>query len=86
MRKYTIFTAKSVREEFSLIARQYIGPETDISYKQAARELKVEERTLGSWIRGEKQITLSSLLKLSVYLPEKFIKEVLRIGADVRYK
>ena len=83
MKKYTKFTADSVKKEFSLKLKRYIGPNKPISYKQAARELEVEERTLGSWIRGEKQITLSSLLKILLYLPEEFTQEVLNIGRDI---
>ena len=83
MKKYTKFTADSVKKEFSLKLKCYIGPNKSISYKQAARELEVEERTLGSWIRGEKQITLSSLLKILLYLPDEFTKEVLNIGRDI---
>jgi plasmid maintenance system antidote protein VapI len=80
MKNYTKITAHSVKDQFSKIIRSYIGPKGLISYKQAARELEVEERTLGSWVRGEKQITLSSLLKLSLYLPTSFIKQVINIG------
>ncbi len=83
MKKYTKFTADSVKKEFSLKLKRYIGPNKSISYKQAARELEVEERTLGSWIRGEKQITLSSLLKILLYLPDEFTQEVLNIGRDI---
>jgi hypothetical protein len=82
MEKYTKFTAQSVKEEFSSISKKYIGPNSKISYKHAARELEVEERTLGSWIRGEKQINFLSLLKLFSYLPPEFTDEILRIGQD----
>ena len=82
MEKYTKFTAQSVKEEFSSISKKYIGPNSKISYKRAARELEVEERTLASWIRGEKQISFLSLLKLFSYLPSRFTKEVLRIGQN----
>ncbi len=79
MKKYTEITAESVKEEFSMIAKLYIGPSAPISYKKAARELEVEERTLGSWIRGEKLISLASLLKLSLYLPYRFSKDIIKL-------
>ena len=79
MKKYTKITAESVKRDFSLVSKRYIGTDAPISYKQAARELEVEERTLSSWIRGEKQITLSSIVKLSLYLPSQFTRDLLRI-------
>jgi plasmid maintenance system antidote protein VapI len=79
MKTYTKITAESVKKEFSQVIQNYIGPKANISYKQAARELEVEERTLGSWVRGEKQLNLSNFLKLSAYLPPSFIKKVLGI-------
>jgi len=78
-KNYTKVTAQSVKSEFSRIIKRYIGPAGQISYKQAARELAVEDRTLGSWVRGEKQVSLSSLLKLSLYLPTKFTQEVIML-------
>ncbi len=80
MKKYTQFTTDNVRDEFSKIIKHYIGPCGMLSYKQAAREISVDERTLASWVRGEKQLTLSSLLKLSIYLPPTFIREVINIS------
>jgi hypothetical protein len=80
MKTYTKITAESVKEEFSQVIKAYIGPKAMIPYKQAARELEVEERTLSSWVRGEKQLNLSSLLKLSLYLPPSFIREVINIA------
>lgn len=84
MKKYTKITAEGVKEKFSMIAKLYIGPSTPISYKQAARELEVEERTLGSWIRGEKQIGLASLLKLSLYLPYQFSIDIIKLRNEYK--
>ena len=86
MKKYTKITAESVKKDFSLISRRYIGTDAAISYKQAARELEIEERTLSSWIRGEKQITLSSIVKLSLYLPTQFTKDLLQLCKKNNHK
>ncbi len=86
MKNYTKITAEGVKQDFSRIAKRYIGPRTSISYKQAARELEVEERTLGSWIRGEKQINLLSLIKIILYLPPEFREEFFNLIKDYEYK
>ena len=86
MKNYTKITAEGVKQDFSRIAKRYIGPKTNISYKKAARELEVEERTLGSWIRGEKQINLLSLIKIILYLPPEFREEFFNLAKDYEYK
>lgn len=86
MTNYTKITADSVKKEFSEKLKRYIGPKAPISYKQAARELEIEERTLSSWVRGEKQITLSSIVKLSLYLPKEFTRAAMRIGRQFNHK
>lgn len=79
MNIYSKINTYNTRDEFSKIIRFYIGTCGMIPYKKAARELGVDERTLASWVRGEKQLTLSSLLKLALYLPPTFIRDVINI-------
>ncbi len=86
MKNYTKITAENVKKDMSTILQRYIGPKADISYKKAARELEVEERTLGSWIRGEKTINLVALIKLSLYLPTQFSLDVIKMIQTYKYK
>lgn len=86
MKNYTKITAEDVRHDMSTILQRYIGPKADISYKRAARELEVEERTLGSWIRGEKTINLLALIKLSLYLPTKFSLDAVKMIQVYKYR
>lgn len=86
MKNYTKITAENVKKDMSTILQRYIGPKADISYKKAARELEVEERTLGSWIRGEKTINLVALIKLSLYLPTQFSLDVIKMIQAYKYK
>ena len=86
MKKYTKITAENVKRDFSFIIKRYIGPKARISYKQAARELEVEERTLGSWVRGEKQINVASLLNLALYLPDDFILDITDLYQKYKHK
>ncbi len=84
MESYTKITAEGVKRDLSKILKQYIGPKLDISYKKAARELEVEERTLGSWVRGEKSINLLAITKLALYLPNDFSLDI--VDLIQRYK
>ncbi len=86
MKSYTKITAEDVRQDISNILKRYIGPNVDISYKRAARELEIEERTLGSWIRGEKTISLAPLIKLSLYLPTQFSLDLIKMIQRHKYK
>ncbi|MEK6733865.1 MAG: hypothetical protein AABY27_02025 [Pseudomonadota bacterium] len=86
MKNYTKITAEDVKIQFSTLMQRYIGPKAAIKYKQAARELEVEERTLGSWVRGEKQITCVFLLKIMAYLPENFTEEFLDLTKVYKHK
>ena len=85
MRNYHIITTEETKAQFSRVISPYIGREGLISYKKAAKELRMEMRTLCSWARGERQITLTSLLKLSLYLPTSFIERVIKIGRENDY-
>jgi hypothetical protein len=86
MKNYTKITAEDVRRDMSNILKRYIGPKADISYKKAARELETEERTLGSWIRGEKSINVLALIKLSLYLPTRFSLDLVKTIQKYKYK
>ncbi len=86
MKNYTKITAEDVKQDISNMLKRYIGPKTDISYKRAARELEIEERTLGSWIRGEKTINLLALIKLSLYLPTRFSLDIVKMIQKYKYK
>lgn len=86
MKNYTKITAEDVKKDMSTILQRYIGPKADVSYKKAARELEVEERTLGSWIRGEKCINVLALIKLSLYLPTHFSLDVVKMIQRYKYK
>ncbi len=86
MKNYTKITAEDVKQDMSNILKHYIGPKADISYKRAARELEIEERTLGSWIRGEKSINILALIKLTLYLPTKFSLDIVKMIQRYKYK
>ena len=86
MKNYTKITAENVKQDVSQILKNYIGPNSKISYKKAARELEVEERTLGSWIRGEKPISLLALVKLSLYLRTKFSIDIAKMIQAYKHK
>jgi len=86
MKNYTKITAENVKQDMSTILQRYIGPKASISYKKAARELEIEERTLGSWIRGEKTINLLALIKLSLYLSTQFSLDVIKMIQTYKYK
>lgn len=86
MKNYTKITAEDVKQGMSDILKRYIGPKADISYKRAARELEIEERTLGSWIRGEKSINVLALIKLSLYLPTRFNLDLVKMIQAYKYK
>lgn len=86
MKNYTKVTAEDVKQDISNILKRYIGPKADISYKRAARELEIEERTLGSWIRGEKTINLLALVKLSLYLPTGFSLDIVKMIQRYKHK
>lgn len=86
MKNYTKVTAEDVKQDMSNILKRYIGPKADISYKRAARELEIEERTLGSWIRGEKTINLLAIIKLMLYLPTKFSLDIVKMIQKYKYK
>ncbi len=86
MENYTKITAEDVKHEISNILKCYIGPNANVSYKRAARELEVEERTLGSWVRGEKAISLLGLIKLSLYLSPQFNFDVIQLTLNYKYK
>ncbi len=86
MKNYTKITAEDVKQDMSNILKRYIGPKSAISYKRAARELEVEERTLGSWIRGEKTINLLALVELSLYLPTGFSLAIVKMIQRYKYK
>ncbi len=86
MKNYTKITAEDVKNDFSRIVKRYIGPKAYISYKLAARELEIEERTLGSWIRGEKSINLLAITKLMLYLPSKFRRDIFSMFKEYKHK
>lgn len=86
MKNYTKITAEDVKQDVSKILKNYIGPNSKISYKKAARELEVEERTLGSWIRGENLISLLALVKLSLYLQTQFSLDVVKMIQTYKHK
>ncbi len=86
MKSYIKITVEDVKSDVSSILKRYIGPKKSISYKQAARELEIEDRTLGSWIRGENPINLLSLIKLSLYLPTEFSLELVKMIQEYKYK
>jgi hypothetical protein len=86
MKNYTKITAEDVKQDISNVLKRYIGPKSDISYKRAARELEIEERTLGSWVRGEKTINLLALVKLSLYLPTGFSLGIVKMIQRYKYK
>ncbi len=86
MKNYTKITAEDVKQDISNMLKCYIGPKADISYKRAARELEIEERTLGSWIRGEKSINVLALIKLSLYLPTRFSLDLVKTIQKYKYK
>lgn len=86
MKNYIKITAEDVKKDFSNIAKRYIGPNAPVSYKRSARELEVEERTLGSWIRGENPISLLFLIKIILYLPPEFRKEILNLLKEYECK
>ncbi len=86
MKNYTKITAEDVKNDFSRIVKRYIGPKTSISYKRAARELEIEERTLGSWVRGEKPINLLAITKMTLYLPSKFSKDLFSMFKEYKHK